>query len=99
MKIIGYFASLVFVTVYSATINGWALSKLWAWFIVKTFDAPPLTIPSAIGLALVVNYLIAKVDDEKNSRPYWEILLRGAMWSTIKPLLALAFGAVLKLWL
>lgn len=43
--------------VYGAMMNGWALSKLWSWFIVSTFALPALTIPAAIGVALVVNYL------------------------------------------
>jgi uncharacterized membrane protein len=37
-------------------INGFVLSKLWAWFIVP-LGAPSLTLPLAIGLAMVVGFL------------------------------------------
>ena len=34
---------------------GFALTKLWVWFIVPVFALPVLTIAYAIGLMLVVN--------------------------------------------
>lgn len=37
-------------------LNGWALFKLWGWFIVP-FGLPPLSIPWAIGVAIVVGFL------------------------------------------
>ncbi len=78
---------------------GGALSKLWAWFIVKTFGLPALTIPAAIGLAMVVNYLTQRFDPAKNDDPYWKDLVRSVVISTLKPLFALGFGAIVKLWL
>ena len=44
---------------FSAMWRGYVLSVLWAWFIVPTFGAPELSIPFAIGLALVVGFLTA----------------------------------------
>ena len=99
MKIIGYISTTILLVVYSAMLNGWALSKLWSWFIVKTFGLPPLTIPAAIGLASIVTYMTMKLDDKKSEDKYWETLLKGAVVSTVKPLFALGFGAIVKLWL
>lgn len=84
---------------YAAMINGWALSKLWSWFIVTTFGLPALTIPAAIGLATVVSFMTTKLDDKKSEDTYCEALVKGAAISTIKPLFALGFGAIVKLWL
>lgn len=99
MKIIGYISTTIILMVYAAMMNGWALSKLWSWFIVTTFGLPALTIPAAIGLAMVVSYLTTKLDDKKSEDKYWETLVKGAVISTIKPLFVLGFGAIVKLWL
>lgn len=38
-------------------LNGYVITKLWAWFIVPLFGLPLLNIPQAIGLDLVVTFL------------------------------------------
>ena len=99
MKAIGYIVTTLFLTVYGMIMNGWALSKLWKWFIATTFALPPLTIPAAIGFAIVVNYLTQKIDDKNSDEPFWQKLARGAVISTLKPLFAVGFGAIVRLWL
>jgi hypothetical protein len=37
--------------------DGFVLTKLWMWFVVPTFGLPMLTLPIAIGLALLVSFL------------------------------------------
>ncbi len=40
----------------SSLVHGWALAKLWGWFVVKTFPTlPVLTVLQAIGISLVVS--------------------------------------------
>ena len=99
MKIIGYISTRIILMVYAAMINGWALAKLWSWFIVTTFGLPALSIPAAIGLAMVVSYLTQHLDDKKSEDSYWDILVKGAVAATLKPLFALLFGAIVKVWL
>lgn len=97
MKIIGYIATTIILMGYSAVMNGWALVKLWSWFIVPVFSAPVLTMISAIGLSLVVQYFtVTSPSNKKTETTYGETLLLGFLWSTIKPLFALAFGALIK---
>ena len=97
MKIVGYIASTIIIGTYSTILSGWAITKLWAWFMVTTFGLPTLTIPAAIGLALMVGYFQAlpKSEDEK----YWEILLKGIIVGTLKPLFYLGIGAIIKIWM
>lgn len=40
-------------------LRGVVLSTLWRWFIVRTFHAPPLTIPVALGISTLFGYLNA----------------------------------------
>lgn len=42
--------------VIAVLLRGWTLSIFWAWFVVATFPGlPSLTIPQALGLALLAN--------------------------------------------
>lgn len=47
-------------------LNAWALTLLWAWFVVPTFDVPALTIPVALGLSLIIA-LFKPITGEKQS--------------------------------
>lgn len=55
-KIIGYIALLA----ATITLNGFAVSVLWGWFIVTTFGLVALTIPQTIGMGLVVSYMTVR---------------------------------------
>jgi hypothetical protein len=76
--------------------NGYALSVLWGWFVVTTFEARPLTIPAAIGVAAVVGYLTKQDDDyiDKDKTPT-ERIIQSIGMSLIRPAFALAFGWVI----
>lgn len=49
------FASLGIIAAVTlgAIFDGWALAKLWTWFIVPLFRLPILSIPQSIGIGLV----------------------------------------------
>ena len=51
------FTGFIGLMVMSSIINGFVLTKLWAWFVVTTFELPQLSIPTAIGISMVVRYL------------------------------------------
>jgi len=98
MKTIGYITTTLALAVYSMTMNGWALSKLWAWFVATTLNAPSLTIPAAIGLAIVVKFFqpFAKRDKEKK---FTDALIEGALIATMSPLVSVGIGWLVKLWM
>ena len=96
-----FFAGLcafVLVSFFGAIWSGYVLSVLWGWFVVPTFAAPSLNVPTAIGLALVAQYLTHQMH-KSEQKTFGEILLEGAIHSATKPLVSLAFGAVVRLWL
>lgn len=53
-KIVGIIIQLPLSSIW----RGYALSVLWQWFMVSAFGLPPLTIPLAIGLSLIVGFLV-----------------------------------------
>jgi hypothetical protein len=77
----------------SSILNGWALSILWEWFMVPVFALPSLTIPTAIGISLVVSYLTHHyVDTDKDE----ENAAKVGMYAFLKPVVVLAIGWVVK---
>ena len=97
MKALGYFFATVLAWAYTAMLSGWALSHLWLWFAVAAFHVPSLTIPQAVGLSMVVGFMTHHVDlSKKDPRPYGEQLCTVIAWGTVKPLLALGFGLIVR---
>lgn len=85
--------------VIGVLLNGWVLSKLWAWFIVPPFAAPPLTLVQAIGVSVVAAFLIRSAHKDSGSKDsdesFEHALAKSAMTIILSPLMALAFGWIL----
>jgi hypothetical protein len=80
------------ILVVSSVVNGFVLTKLWAWFIVPMFHLPELGLPQAIALALVVGWLTYSPRTRKPEKDEWK---SGLTIFITRPLIALAFGGVL----
>jgi len=87
MKAIGVIVTFLTAIALSSVIHGWALMKLWGWFIFPYFDVPMITIPVAIGISLIVGMLAIKPDqinsNEKRSSKDAVAQLIGNMLSPI----------------
>jgi hypothetical protein len=59
------------LTPFVMLFEGWALSKVWLWFIVPQFGLRPITIPYALGLNLLITMFVHRVDlkSEKEQFP------------------------------
>ncbi len=82
----------------TAILNGYVLSILWRWFLVPTLDLPAISIVQAIGISLVIGYLTdhssGKSDDRKSDN-----LIANIFTISLKPLMALFIGWIVKLFL
>ncbi len=94
MKAIGYIATTIILLALTVTYSGYALSVLWGWFIVPIFSLPVLSIPAAIGLALIVNYLTQDWKQNESDSSGNDALLKLAAVGFIKPTFALFFGYI-----
>ncbi len=90
----------------TAFVNGLALKVLWGWFIVDAFNAPPLTVPLALGFALIVGFLTARVDvmalgksDERSESEKKAGFVVAVAVSIGRPLLVLGFGYIYKMFM
>lgn len=74
-------------------IQGWAISILWAWFIVPIFTIPQISITQSIGLAIFMGvfsqYRAPK--KEESQKP-----LQDMMSQLLKPLIAVGIGWIVK---
>ena len=65
--------------------------------MVTTFGLPHLTIPAAIGLAMMVGYFQKLSKDDEDE--YLKKLINGIIIGTLKPLFYVGIGAIVKAWL
>lgn len=81
------------VIALSSILNGWVLSILWGWFFVPILKLPPLTVPQAIGIALVVGYFTRqKQPSSKSSDEAYETI----GYAFLAPLVTLLIGWIVK---
>ena len=105
MAVIGVIVVIAFVMVFAAVFNGYALSVLWEWFVVPTFGAPQLSIVSAIGIAMTIQYLVnpkmyTSAGEEKDEGKGLEQKIAEAILKiALNPLLALFFGWIVHLFM
>ena len=89
----GVFAAFAIYSVWS----GLVLSLLWAWFFVPSFGLPPLSIPNAIGVALVVTYMTYQYQpDGKEGKGGIESLASKFGLLALRPAVALLLGWLVK---
>lgn len=88
---ISIFTVLTFIPL--VIFGAWVFTQLWAWFVVPTFGLAPLTIPAALGLSLLVNYLTS---DWQTAGPEpgdsVEDFVKAAVKIYLKPFVFLLFG-------
>ena len=87
------------LTALSLIYHGFALTKLWGWFIVPIFSLPLLSLPAAIGLSLIVGFMaknhdFKKNDDENNS--VRKVMLKATLMAAVVPSYALLFGYIVS---
>ena len=79
---------------FTALLNGYALSMLWQWFIVSTFEARPLGILPAIGMAMVVSFLTKQYNSAAHdpSKSHNARMAELITYTVLNPVFALVFG-------
>ena|SRR5882757_1510348 len=99
MKAIGIIITTITLTIYAILLNGWTLTKLWTWFLVP-YGLNKLTIPIAIGLAIIVYFLTyhPDLDKEEKKEESWIKFLKQFLYPTIKCFGCLFIAWIVKHW-
>jgi hypothetical protein len=88
---------LIALAMTAPVANGWALAKLWLWFVVPRFGLPILTLPQAIGLGLVASALLFHPTDcAEKERTMTEKVGRAIGLILARPALLLAVGWIVR---
>lgn len=88
------FLLLLIVSPFSWAFSGYALAKLWAWFLVP-LGLPTLSLGYAIGLSIIVGYLTWQdIDVDHPKRETWETFTRSLILAAFRPSFALLCGWV-----
>ena len=90
---LGVWIFTIVLLIAASILNGWALTKLWAWFVVPIFDLPYLRIVEAIGLAMIVSFLTGtRKGTEDSNKAALEVHISSTIYAIGYPLLAVFFG-------
>ena len=92
------FIAISLAMIISPIIRGFVFSKLWLWFIVPTFQMQPLKFVEAIGIILLINFFIVKLEDI-NENNFWEVFGQNAIFVVVTACFALFSGWILTLFL
>jgi hypothetical protein len=94
-------AFVIYILLYTpvrAIAAGWVFQRLWAWFAVPTFDVVPLNLAQALGVALLVEYLVARTPTRKEAEE--ADFLKDWLWSATyflsHAMLTLAIASVVR---
>lgn len=98
MKLVGQVTVAIIAGAFSFIVFGYSFTILWAWFIVPTFGLPELTIAEAIGIRMVAAFISPKIG-KKDERPFSEVMSDAVAFSIVFPLLTLAVGWLVHLWI
>lgn len=92
--IIGGVGGIITLDVVSYLWTGYVLSILWGWFIIPIFSLPPLSIPTAIGIAVISGLLThqSRSGKEEGSSAFGQIIA----FNFISPAAALLIGWIVK---
>lgn len=101
LAILGAIAAVPIIIALSSIFNGYALCVLWGWFMVPTFGLPKISIPAAIGIALVIRYLTREMSASKSDEEggFKESLLMDILIAILQPSFALFFGWIVHLYM
>ena len=74
-----------------ALVRAFVLIRLWAWFIVPTFQLPLLNYPYAIGLSLVIGLFTIGAKTEEGKKLWF--------YAILGPFLTLFMGWIVKMFI
>lgn len=72
------------------TLHGFVLKILWLWFVVSTFNLPPISVPQALGISLIAALMTHQARERLET-------VQEFTWVFIQPVFAIVIGFVLKL--
>lgn len=83
------------IYILTAILNGFVMSTLWGWFVVRMFHVAALSIPLAMGIAMLVGFLTYQYDPRKEVEK--GDMGRTIAFSAIYAITTLGIGAIVHI--
>ncbi len=99
MENFGKFMTIILGLVFRPIVCGFVILKLWAWFVVPTFEMQPLRLVEAIGLMFLVNYLKTTHYKKENEDKFWKQFRRNLVFMILFAGFALFGGWIVSLFM
>jgi hypothetical protein len=99
LAVLGAIAAFLLLIALEVVLSGYAISVLWVWFVVDTFNIAALSIPQCIGLALLVSYMTKQYQNDKQEGTATEQLIKAVFILLFKTAFALTVGWVVTLFM
>ena len=81
-------------------LDGWAISKLWLWFVAEPFSVSPLTVAHCIGLSMLLSFALRRQPDlKKDDKDATAVFATIAAWWILTPITTVLLGWVVKSYL
>lgn len=87
---------VIILAVIGYMANGFMLMILWSWFVVPLFGLPQLSIPYALGLALLSRSLLELERDNSEERSTSELWLELFSVALLRPGVTLLLGWIFQ---
>lgn len=97
----GCILSLISIAISPAAIvwKGYVLTILWAWFIVPIFGLAAITIPQAIGLALIILFVTPTPSSSKSKDEFSTRVALAIFLPFMLPAFVLLIGWIVNHWM
>lgn len=92
LAVLAVISGVVILVTVLTCLRAFVLLKLWAWFIVPLFGLPPLTIPYAIGISLIVGSFFLNTKKQDDSNVFW-------VSAIVSPLITLFIGWIVHMFI
>lgn len=100
MKYISMTVGLISLVVLGMAAHGFTLFKLWGWYVVPYFNLPPISIPIAIGLSMMIALTTHQNNVAEKKTEGMSDKIASVIMSTVgQPLITLFIGWVVTFWL
>ena len=92
----GTFLFTIAIVVINAVWEGFAFSVLWRWFITTTFHVAAISLPQAIGIALIVGLVVPTNFTAAEEQDAYKIAKKMLIHVFAAPATAILIGWIVK---
>jgi hypothetical protein len=96
-EVVGALTVGILIAPFTYALWGYTTSTLWAWFVVPQFDLAPMSVPTAIGISLVLSQFRRRPPPEKDKTTV-QVVVESAISGLGNPLITLGIGAAVHRW-